>query len=167
MEVFVKNKRGSVKVFIDEDFLETFNKHRWYLNYGGYIYCLINKKSVLLHRLIMDVLDEKCLIDHKDLNPLNNMKSNLRKCNHSQNATNTHGRGKSKYLGVGIHVTSKKYLSKKGWVVHKTKPKFIAHIRHSGKYHHLGLFENEIDAAKKYDEHAKKYHGEFANLNFK
>jgi hypothetical protein len=31
---------------------------------------------------------------------------------------------------------------------------------------HLGYFEQEVEAAKAYDEAARKYHGTFAALNF-
>ena len=38
--------------------------------------------------------------------------------------------------------------------------------RANGKKMWLGYFDNEIDAARAYDEAARKYHKEFAQLNF-
>jgi hypothetical protein len=42
----------------------------------------------------------------------------------------------------------------------------VAQIGINRKVIYLGCFKKEIDAAKAYDEGAKKYHGEFASLNF-
>jgi hypothetical protein len=42
----------------------------------------------------------------------------------------------------------------------------VAKIRYQGKRIWLGSFKDEIEAAKAYDEAAKKYHGEYARLNF-
>ena len=42
----------------------------------------------------------------------------------------------------------------------------VAQIMAREEIKFLGGFEDEIKAGKAYDEAAKKYHGEFANLNF-
>lgn len=107
------------------------------------------RKQVFMHRLIMNISSGK-LIDHRNRNGLDNQRHNLRECNHSQNNMNKTPFGKSKYMGVYYD----RHLIKMA-------------IKANGKYIRKGGFKTEDAAAKYYDNLAKIYHGEFANLNFK
>lgn len=107
------------------------------------------KEDIRLSQIALNKYD--CMIDHKDRNPLNNCKDNLRICNFSTNGIN-----KTKQKG--------KYTSQyKG--VHADKNKWRAAIYINNRRKSLGHFENEIDAAKAYNDAALKYFGEFAVLN--
>ncbi len=110
-------------------------------------------KSALLHREIMNA-PANLLVDHKNGFSLDNRKSNLRLATHSQNM---HNRCKVKSK------TSSKFI---GIYFDKRIRKWTAKIRYQKKRIYLGSFKSEIEAAKAYDTAAKKYHGEFANLNF-
>ncbi len=46
------------------------------------------------------------------------------------------------------------------------RQKWYASIARDKKYHHLGVFDNEMEAAKAYDAAARHFHGEYAKLNF-
>ena len=107
---------------------------------------------VYMHRQIMEAKKGE-IIDHSDRDGLNNLRSNLRAATKSQNNMNRSGqRGtSSKYKGVSW------FRATKDW-------RAMIHIE--GKCHFLGHFESEIEAAKAYDEAARKYHGDFAYLNF-
>jgi hypothetical protein len=52
------------------------------------------------------------------------------------------------------------------WYSRETK-KWRAVIRHNGRRIQVGYFADEVEAAKAYDQAAKRYNGEFAATNFK
>lgn len=118
-----------------------------------------------MHRMILNP-PQNLFVDHKDRNGLNNQRDNLRICTASQNQKNKIATGVSKYLGVSIHKNKHKiYLKKKKLYLIYINEYWIAHINVNGKSIHLGLFKDEIEAAKAYNKAAKKYHGDFARLN--
>ena len=111
------------------------------------------QRHVQMHRVIMNARPGQ-FIDHINHNGLDNRKANLRFASNAQNSWNKRkqrGNHSSKYKGVSFF---------------KREKKWTARIQANGKKIFLGMFKNEIDAAKAYDAAARKYYGEFAYLNF-
>ena len=94
------------------------------------------------------------LVDHRNGDGLDNRRDNLRLATHSENMMN---RPKIK------SPTTSRFV---GVYFDKARRLWVARIHLNGKCIWLGRFATEIEAAKAYDEAAKKYHGEFARLNF-
>lgn len=110
-------------------------------------------ESVKMHREIIKAASNMH-VDHINRNGLDNRKANLRVVTPLENGWNKakqRGKHSSKYKGVN-------------WV--RRDKKWQAKIQANGSPISLGAFDDEIDAAKAYDEAAKKFHGEFAVLNF-
>jgi hypothetical protein len=114
---------------------------------------ITSKKVLHMHQIILEV-PKGMVVDHINNDGMDNRSANLRPATRAQNARN-----RKKF--------SRKCSSKyKGVCWHKVSLKWHARIMFENKRIKLGYFNNEIDAAKAYDEAAKKYHGEFACLNF-
>ena len=106
-----------------------------------------------MHRRVIHI-PKHLLCDHLNRSGLDNRKTNLRPATVSQNLSNRH-KTKSK--------TRSKY---KGLEWDKAQRKWKARIQHQGRKIYLGSFTSQTSAAKAYDTAAKKYHGQFAALNF-
>lgn len=108
-----------------------------------------------MHRLLTGM--SELHVDHINGNGLDNRKSNLRLCTRSQNMANFKvNPGAVPYRGV----TYNNYNSP-----HR-KVSYAARIRVNNERIYIGTYDDPIDAAKAYDEAAKKHFGPFAQLNF-
>ncbi len=135
-------------------------RYKWVVYGNGHNFYAVRskitgpKKTAILsmHREIIEP-PAGLLVDHRNRNGLDNRRDNLRPATHSQNACNRPKKKKtsSRYIGVSFR---------------KRAGKWAAVIRNKGKKTWLGYFSSEIEAAKAYDAAARKYHGEFASLNF-
>lgn len=113
---------------------------------------------VIAARIIGRDLHDDEEVDHIDNDGLNNTRSNLRVVTGSQN-----GRNRSKGEFYKGQPTSSIY---KGVSFYKNYGKYMVRIMVDKKSIFIGYFKNEIDAARAYDVAAKKYHREYAKLNF-
>lgn len=146
---------GEVVLVDDEDY-ERVNQYKWHSakrNCTTYADCQIRNEngklvSILMHRLIMGT-PKGMQTDHINGNGLDNRKQNLRIASPAENSKNRQVRGKMK-----------------GFSFKKTTDSFFAYINVNSKRINLGYFTSEIAAACAYDYAAKKYHKEFACLNF-
>jgi hypothetical protein len=103
--------------------------------------------SVYLHRVIAGTPDHM-MTDHVNGNGLDNRRANLR---HATNADNQHNSKKANNNTSGI----------KGVYWEKTRGKWRAQIKVSGRRWQLGYFTNIEDAAAAYAEASARLHGDF------
>jgi AP2 domain/HNH endonuclease len=150
--------KSKVALVDDEDF-DLVSEHSWYAHDkrdGGLFYArasISGGRKILMHNLVLGESSPDNQIDHRNGNGLDNRRINLRFATPQQNRRNQKLRSNntSGYKGVS-------------W--HKKAGKWMAYITPYKKRLYLGLFINKEEAARVYDNAAKKYFGEFARLNF-
>lgn len=122
-------------------------------NNSGYRFGCFCGVTYLKHRVIWKMAygaDPVLDLDHENRDRTDNRLSNLRAATPLQNSANmTKTRGASQYRGVSPHGR-----------------RWRAAIQAGGSLKHLGVFDDEADAARSYDAAAAARFGEFANLNF-
>lgn len=147
--------RGQFAIVDAKDY-PALAKFKWFAEGGQRTYYAVRKengKSIKMHRQIMNA-PPHLVVDHIDHNGRNNRNKNLRLATFTQNCQNQRRSSNKTSKYKGVH-----------W--HKAQKKWAAKITENKKIHHLGYFKTEEQAAKAYDDAARKYHKEYASLNLK
>ncbi len=150
--------QGKVALVDDEDYDRLMAMGKWYAHVDKnkntiYARRTQNGKTIRMHRIILNIIDDGALVDHENGNGLDNRRKNLRMCTKRQN---------------NLNVTIRKNNTSgfKGVVWQKDRRKWQVQIRiGNGVKKHIGHFVSITEAARAYNEAAIKYHGEFAKLN--
>lgn len=141
-------------VLIDASDAPLVSGRRWNLSRakGGSFYVVhwTTQGPVHLHRLIANPPAGK-VVDHVNGDPLDNRRCNLRVCSPKENGMSRrrYKKAASQYKGITPRDG--------GW---------RAQISVGGKVKVLGKFKTEIEAARCYDEAAKRFFGDFSCPNF-
>ena len=144
---------GFEAIVSDSDY-EHVSKFRWFVvkkQYKKYAKTYHNKEYIYMHRMIL----KKPYIDHINGDGLDNRIENLREATKSQNMANRGLQKNNQYGYKGISFDKRPNM---------LKPWF-SRIKVNGKQINLGRSETKEQAAKKYNDAAIKYFGEFAYLN--
>jgi hypothetical protein len=146
---------------VDADDYDRLAKYKWQLCTNGHTSYAFRRSSraggkkeqrIFMHHEIIDI-PQGLVCDHINRKVFDNRTANLRPATVAQNNCNrcSTGQTASRYRGVCQAARSNKWR---------------AQIRVNGRLIYLGVFDDEVDAAKAYDTAAREYHGEFAVLNF-
>ena len=134
---------------VDEDLAHDLDRYWWSGggSKGQYAATSLGGRSIYLHQMVQPDVR----VDHKNGNTLDCRRENLRPATQRQNTGNIKKRGKGQYKGIQRNGS--------GWSARIRCPD-------TGKRLHVGQFKTAEEAARAYDDAARRIHGEFACVNF-
>lgn len=149
----------SYDVLIDKEDFKLVSKGQWFVNIGrkdtdlkDIIHILWSKKTngkqynYDIYQWILNTKDKNIIIDHKNMNRLDNRKQNLRISNHSENATN------QDHKGYNYDTKTNKYLVR---------------IKINDKCINIGRYNTELEAETIYLKACLLIHKEDISYNVK
>ncbi len=142
---------GGLYAYVDAADYEWLSQYTWACH-GGYAARRENGKIIFMHRAIMRP-PKGMVVDHIDSNKLNNCRVNLRNCTPREN-----GRNRAKRIG-----TSSRF---RGVTRRKDSGGYGVSVRLHGKPVWLGVYDEEVEAARVYDRWAVEQGIECPHLNF-
>lgn len=146
-----KTRDDKTEFYVDLEDLERIKPYCWYKHHSGYI--MANDEThhkIMLHKLIMNDLDNEFCIDHiRTENKNDCRKSNLRKVTRSQNNQNrkSNNPGRSGVTGVQWHSRDNCW---------------IAVINYDGKPHEILRTKDLDEAIKARHDAEDKYYGDYS-----
>ncbi|SRR6266478_1769386 len=137
----------------DFDWLNQWNWSAFFLDGNYRVVRRKNGKLVYMYREILGCQKKTEEGDHWNHDTLDNRRENLRRATRVENCHNRRKQRNNTSGYIGVY-----------W--HQGASKWLAQIVENGKWIYIGIFADLVEAAHAYDQAAKKYHGEFAYLNF-
>ena len=136
--LITSRKYGDKYILIDNEDIEKCNKYTWSVRKDknnfyavSNLYTEDKKKTVILHRLILNCGDE--IIDHINKNGLDNRKCNLRVCTRAVNRLNSRLNKNNTTGFCGVYFN-------------KNINKYQARLKADGKEKSLGYFNTAVEA---------------------
>ena len=147
--------QGYIAIVDDEDYEQVISYGKWQAHVGPttvYATKILKgtKKRIWLHDVIMKPIPP-LTVDHIDKDALNCQKTNMRLATKSQQNANRRSVMTNGYRG--IYPVNESY---------KWEPR----LWFQGKLYRNGTYYTKEEAARAYDELARKIYGQFATVNF-
>lgn len=147
---YIKLENSFLLALVDQEDFDAFSGQKWKNSLG---YAIRANDGKRMHRIVMkDRVSEEDLVDHINLNGLDNRKCNLRLATHVQNRAN-------------VALTSNNKTGYKGILFDKLIKRWAARIKYKKQNIHIGSFDKKEQAALAYDIWAFRIYGEFARKN--